>query len=111
MGKPPLDTSIFPRTHHWHTLLQALIAELMPDAPEHVQPVLENLSKTSDSELEIMAKDLFAGNYGVSVAIKPPSSGPRCLYIGRKWQPKFRAKPKPNMVNIANSARYAAACQ
>lgn len=72
LGKPPLDTSIFPRSHHWHTLLQALIAELMPDAPEHIQPVLENLAKTSDSELEIMAKDLFAGNFGVVGSDKAP---------------------------------------
>jgi FdhE protein len=58
-GKPPLDISTFPRTGHWHKLLSALIAELRPDAPDHIQAVLDNLDKASVHELERYADALL----------------------------------------------------
>ncbi|EKT61360.1 formate dehydrogenase accessory protein FdhE [Providencia sneebia] len=56
---PPLDTKTFPRTHHWHKILQSIIAELLPVVPETVRSTLENLSKESDSELKVMASALL----------------------------------------------------
>lgn len=48
--RPPLATDTYPRSEHWQTLLLSIIAELMPDAPEHVVPVLESLQKMSAKE-------------------------------------------------------------
>ena len=56
---PPLDIKTFPRTAHWHKLLSSIIAELMPIVPESVRPGLENLNKTSETELESMATALL----------------------------------------------------
>lgn len=58
-GKPPLDLSVFPRTDHWRKLLSALIAELRPDAPDHIAAVLDNLDKASVHELELDADALL----------------------------------------------------
>ncbi|NHX33798.1 formate dehydrogenase accessory protein FdhE, partial [Escherichia coli] len=55
----PLDAKTFPRTTHWHKLLTAIIAELMPVVPESVRPALENLNKASETELEAMATALL----------------------------------------------------
>lgn len=63
-GQPPLSVKTFPRSAHWQQLLRAIIAELQPDAPEQVQPVLENLLKLGSGELEEMAGYLLAGEYG-----------------------------------------------
>lgn len=63
LGKTPLDTSLYPRSTHWHSLLQAIIAELRPDAPAHIQPILDNLDKAADSELEAMASRLLASEF------------------------------------------------
>lgn len=62
-GKPPLDTSVYPRSDHWHKLLTSLIAELRPQAPEHVLPVLDKLEKSSTHELELMASALLGGEF------------------------------------------------
>ncbi len=62
-GKAPLDASVLPRDRHWHKLLTALIAELRPVAPEHVQPVLDNLEKAGEQELEAFATALLKGEY------------------------------------------------
>ncbi|WP_442801763.1 formate dehydrogenase accessory protein FdhE [Serratia rubidaea] len=58
-GKPPLDLSVYPRSAHWRTLLTALIAELRPQAPQHVLAVLDNLEKVAEQELEQMATALL----------------------------------------------------
>lgn len=58
-GKPPLDLSVYPRSAHWRTLLTALIAELRPQAPQHVLAVLDNLEKAAEQELEQMATALL----------------------------------------------------
>jgi FdhE protein len=71
-GKPPLDASIFPRSTHWHQLLAALIAELRPQAPEHVLPVLENLEKASSHELELMASALLNNEFAKVGSDKAP---------------------------------------
>ncbi|MBW7981181.1 formate dehydrogenase accessory protein FdhE [Enterobacillus tribolii] len=71
-GKPPLDVSVYPRSTHWHHLLRALIAEIRPDMPEHILPVLENLEKTGSQELEALAGMLLAGEYGNVGSDKAP---------------------------------------
>lgn len=58
-NNPPLDAKTFPRTAHWHKLLNAIIAELLPVVPESVRPALENLDKASENELEEMATALL----------------------------------------------------
>ncbi|WP_036770001.1 formate dehydrogenase accessory protein FdhE [Photorhabdus australis] len=62
-GKPPLDCKMFPRTEHWQKLLYALIAELLPDAPEHISVALNNLEKASAQELEQMADALLKNEF------------------------------------------------
>lgn len=62
--RPPLATDTYPRSEHWQTLLLSIIAELQPDAPEHVAPVLESLQKMSSQEREALATALLAGEYG-----------------------------------------------
>ncbi|MFC0228946.1 formate dehydrogenase accessory protein FdhE [Serratia aquatilis] len=71
-GKPPLDASVYPRSEHWHKLLASLIAELRPQAPEHVLPVLDNLEKSSAHELELMASALLNGEFGKVGSDKAP---------------------------------------
>lgn len=62
-GRPPLDASAYPRNQHWHKLLASLIAELRPQAAEHVLPVLDKLEKSSVHELELMANALLKGEF------------------------------------------------
>ncbi|KFK93731.1 MULTISPECIES: formate dehydrogenase accessory protein FdhE [unclassified Serratia (in: enterobacteria)] len=71
-GKPPLDVSVYPRSEHWHKLLASLIAELRPQAPEHVVPVLENLEKASARELELMASALLNNEFAKVGSDKAP---------------------------------------
>ncbi|KMW71758.1 formate dehydrogenase [Photorhabdus luminescens subsp. luminescens] len=62
-GKPPLDCKTFQRTEHWQKLLHSLIAELLPDASEHVNAALDNLTKASEQELEQMADALLKNEF------------------------------------------------
>lgn len=62
-GKPPLDCKTFQRTGHWQKLLHSLIAELLPDASEHVNAALDNLAKSSEQELEQMADALLKNEF------------------------------------------------
>ncbi|WP_118987626.1 formate dehydrogenase accessory protein FdhE [Photorhabdus sp. CRCIA-P01] len=62
-GKPPLDCKTFQRTEHWQKLLHSLIAELLPDASEHINAVLDNLEKASEQELEQMADALLKNEF------------------------------------------------
>ncbi|GKX64293.1 formate dehydrogenase accessory protein FdhE [Pragia fontium] len=71
-GRPPLSVKTFPRSQHWQTLLAAIIAELEPEAPEHVLPVLESLKKMGSAELESLASDLLAGEIGKVGSDKAP---------------------------------------
>ncbi|AHG20324.1 formate dehydrogenase [Chania multitudinisentens RB-25] len=71
-GKPPLDASLYLRSEHWHKLLASLIAELRPQAPEHVLPVLENLEKSSARELELMASALLSNEFAKVGSDKAP---------------------------------------
>ncbi|MBS9434260.1 formate dehydrogenase accessory protein FdhE [Photorhabdus hainanensis] len=61
--KPPLDCKTFQRTGHWQKLLHSLIAELLPDASEHVNAALDNLAKASEQELEQMADALLKNEF------------------------------------------------
>ena len=71
-GKPPLDLSVFPRSEHWRKLLASLIAELRPQAPEHILAVLDNLEKASAHELELMADALLNREFGKVGSEKAP---------------------------------------
>ncbi|MNZ86647.1 formate dehydrogenase accessory protein FdhE [compost metagenome] len=71
-GKPPLDLSVFPRSQHWHRLLTSLIAELRPQAPEHILAVLDNLEKASSHELELLADALLNQDFGKIGSEKAP---------------------------------------
>lgn len=71
-GKPPLDLSVFPRTEHWRKLLSALIAELRPDAPDHIVAVLDNLDKASVHELELYADALLNREFAQIGSEKAP---------------------------------------
>ncbi|WON77006.1 formate dehydrogenase accessory protein FdhE [Serratia sp. UGAL515B_01] len=71
-GKPPLDASVYPRSEHWRKLLASLIAELRPQAPEHVLAVLDNLEKSSEHELELMASALLNGEFAKVGSDKAP---------------------------------------
>ncbi|CAI1541766.1 formate dehydrogenase accessory protein FdhE [Serratia quinivorans] len=71
-GKPPLDLSVFPRSEHWHKLLASLIAELRPQAPEHILAVLDNLEKASSHELELLADALLNQDFGKIGSEKAP---------------------------------------
>lgn len=62
-GKPPLDTTLYPRDAHWHRLLASLIAALRPRAPGHIQPVLDTLENASVAELEQWAQALLDRNF------------------------------------------------
>lgn len=55
---------MFPRSEHWRKLLASLIAELRPQAPEHILAVLDNLEKASAHELELMADALLNREFG-----------------------------------------------
>lgn len=68
----PLDATCFPRAEHWRSLLNAIITELMTTAPDHVLPVLENLQKVGEQELESLATSLFAGEYAQVGSDKAP---------------------------------------
>ena len=71
-GHSPLSVKYFSRSKHWQTLLAAIIAELVPQAPEHVLPVLESLNKASSQELEDLATALLAGEIGKVGSDKAP---------------------------------------
>nr|ELR5114601.1 formate dehydrogenase accessory protein FdhE [Providencia stuartii] len=62
-NNPPLDAKTFPRTNHWHSILHAIIAELLPVVPDSARPALENLDKASESELEEMATALLSEQF------------------------------------------------
>ena len=76
---------MFPRSEHWRKLLTSLIAELRPQAPEHILAVLDNLEKASAHELELMADALLNREFGKVGSERHRSSGPRCRSIGRRW--------------------------
>lgn len=71
-GKPPLDATVYPRSMHWHKLLSSLIAELRPQATDHVLPVLDNLEKASAHELELMASALLSSDFANAGSDKAP---------------------------------------
>uniref|UniRef100_A0A3B0M0K3 Protein FdhE homolog n=1 Tax=Arsenophonus endosymbiont of Trialeurodes vaporariorum TaxID=235567 RepID=A0A3B0M0K3_9GAMM len=62
-NKPPLDCKTFIRTDHWYKLFNSLIAELAPMVPEEVKPALENLTKVSIHEFELMVTALLNGEF------------------------------------------------
>lgn len=68
----PLSVKYLPRSKHWQTLLTAIIAELEPDAPEHVAPVLEVLKKAGSQELEDLATALLSGDIAKVGSDKAP---------------------------------------
>lgn len=70
-GKALLDCHTFQRTEHWRKLLKSIIAELLPVAPDHARPTLENLDKASENELEDMATALFNQEFS---AVSPDKS-------------------------------------
>ncbi|MEM8027555.1 formate dehydrogenase accessory protein FdhE [Morganella morganii] len=70
-GKALLDCRTFQRTEHWRKLLKSIIAELLPVAPDHARPTLENLDKASENELEDMATALFNQEFS---AVSPDKS-------------------------------------
>ncbi|AUH00233.1 formate dehydrogenase accessory protein FdhE [Prodigiosinella confusarubida] len=71
-GRPPLDIATFPRNTHWHTLLQALIETLKPDASGQVLSTLENLEKMPVQEWEAMASALFNHEFTAESNDKAP---------------------------------------
>lgn len=68
----PLSVKYLPRGKHWQTLLTAIVAELEPDAPEHVAPVLEVLKKAGSQELEDLATALLSGDIAKVGSDKAP---------------------------------------
>ncbi|OON40173.1 formate dehydrogenase accessory protein FdhE [Izhakiella australiensis] len=72
IGKPPLDIHSLPRGDHWQRLLHSLIAELKPEMTGQALAVLENLEKSSASELESMADALFAQEFARLNSDKAP---------------------------------------
>ncbi|MBE5214713.1 formate dehydrogenase accessory protein FdhE [Pectobacterium sp. A535-S3-A17] len=70
--RPPLDSAVFPRDAHWHTLLRALIEELKPDASGQVLSTLENLEKASEQELEEQATALLQHEFRAESNDKAP---------------------------------------
>ncbi|RBQ34994.1 formate dehydrogenase accessory protein FdhE [Rahnella aquatilis] len=71
-GKPPLDCALFPRTPHWLTLLDALIAVLKPGASEPVRAVLECLEQSPNLQREMMATELLCQDFKHVPADKAP---------------------------------------
>lgn len=71
-GKPPLDCALFPRTSHWLTLLDALIAALKPAASEPVRRVLEHLEHSPSLQREMMATHLLNQDFKQVPADKAP---------------------------------------
>ncbi|VTQ56506.1 formate dehydrogenase accessory protein FdhE [Campylobacter jejuni] len=71
-GKPPLDCRLFPRTAHWLTLLDALIAVLKPEASEPVRAVLERLEHSPGLQREMMATQLLNQDFKHVPADKAP---------------------------------------
>lgn len=59
----PLSFKHVVRSAHWQLLFEHIITELQENAPDHVQPVLENMLKLSSSEREQLADYLLAGDY------------------------------------------------
>ncbi|WP_017349321.1 formate dehydrogenase accessory protein FdhE [Pantoea sp. A4] len=70
--KPPLDITTLARSDHWQRLLHSLIAELKPEMSGQALAVLENLEKSSASELEIMAESLLKHEFAQVSSDKSP---------------------------------------
>ncbi|MGL4269226.1 MAG: formate dehydrogenase accessory protein FdhE [Plesiomonas sp.] len=68
----PLGQHGSPISRHWQPLLQAIIAELLPQADEPVRSVLENLAKTSAGELDTLAAALLAYDFNLVGSDKAP---------------------------------------
>jgi len=62
-GNPPLDCRLMPRSTHWLSLLDALIAELKPTASATVALVLEHLEHAPNLQREMMATRLLNQNF------------------------------------------------
>lgn len=62
-GNPPLDCRLMPRSTYWLSLLDALIAELKPDASSTVALVLERLAHAPNLQREMMATRLLNQNF------------------------------------------------
>ncbi len=108
-GKPPLDISVYPRSEHWHKLLASLIAELRPQAPEHVLAVLDNLEKSSSHELETAGQRPAERRVCQSRQRQSPVPlGGAVVVLGADGQPESLARHGPSTASIANSARFAA---
>jgi len=71
-GKPPLDIHTYTRDAHWQRLLHSLIAELKPEMSGQALAVLENLEKSSTSELENLAHALLEGDFAQVSSDKSP---------------------------------------
>ena len=71
-NEPPLDIRHYPRDRHWQQLLHSLIAELKPEMSGQALAVLENLEKSSASELETLASALLAGEFSRVSSDKSP---------------------------------------
>ncbi|WP_271460938.1 formate dehydrogenase accessory protein FdhE [Pantoea leporis] len=71
-GKPPLDIHTYPRDAHWQRLLHSLIAELKPEMSGQALAVLENLEKSSTTELENLAHALLEGGFAQVSSDKSP---------------------------------------
>jgi FdhE protein len=71
-GKPPLDIHTYPRDAHWQRLLHSLIAELKPEMSGQALAVLENLEKSSTTELENLAHALLEGDFAQVSSDKSP---------------------------------------
>lgn len=71
-GKPPLDCTLFPRSPYWLTLLDALIAELKPNASDAVLDVLKRLEKSPGLQREMMATELLNQDFRHVPADKAP---------------------------------------
>ncbi|SQI29098.1 formate dehydrogenase accessory protein FdhE [Serratia plymuthica] len=108
-GKPPLDLSVYPRSEHWHRLLGSLIAELRPQAPEHILAVLDNLEKASAHELELMADALLNREFGKIGSEKAPFIWAALSLYWAQMASLIPARRARNMASIASSARCAAA--
>lgn len=108
-GKPPLDLSVFPRSEHWRKLLTSLIAELRPQAPEHILAVLDNLEKASAHELELMADALLNREFGKVGSEKAPFLWAALSLYWAQMASLIPARRAPNTASSASSARCAAA--
>ncbi len=84
-GKPPLDIHVLPRDKHWQKLLHSLIAELKPEMSGPALAVIENPRKPQSRSWSRWPARCLPRILPPSAAIKPPLSGPRSPFTGRKW--------------------------